>query len=48
MTFAETMREVAETTGQNIRFIEISGRSFPARVKEKFHLNEDLRFYGSE
>lgn len=30
-----------------IRFIEISGRSFPARVKEKFHLNEDLRFYGS-
>ena len=31
-----------------IRFIEISGRSFPARVKEKFHLKEDLRFYGSE
>lgn len=31
-----------------IRFIEISGRSFPARVKEKFHLREDLRFYGSD
>ena len=31
-----------------IRFVEISGRSFPARVKEKFHLNEDLRFYGSD
>ncbi len=31
-----------------IRFIEISGSSFPGRVKEKFHLNEDLRFYGSE
>ena len=30
-----------------IRFIEISGRSFGARVKEKFHLREDLRFYGS-
>lgn len=30
-----------------IRFIEISGRSFGARVKEKFHLGEDLRFYGS-
>lgn len=29
-----------------VRFIEISGRSFAARVKEKFHLNEDLRFYG--
>ena len=29
-----------------IRFIEISGRSFGARVKEKFHLREDLRFYG--
>jgi NAD+ kinase len=33
--------------GSTIRFIEISGRSFPARVKEKFHLNEDTRFYGS-
>jgi NAD+ kinase len=30
-----------------IRFIEISGRSFGERVKEKFHLREDLRFYGS-
>jgi len=30
-----------------VRFVEISGRSFAARVKEKFHLNEDLRFYGS-
>lgn len=30
-----------------IRFIEISGRSFGARVKEKFQLREDLRFYGS-
>jgi NAD+ kinase len=33
--------------GETVRFVEISGRSFPARVKEKFHLNEDLRFYGS-
>ena len=32
---------------EKIRFIDISGRSFPARVKEKFHLSEDLRFYGS-
>lgn len=31
-----------------IRFVEISGRSFAGRVKEKFHLSEDLRFYGSE
>jgi NAD+ kinase len=30
-----------------IRFVEISGRSFAARVKEKFHLSEDMRFYGS-
>lgn len=30
-----------------VRFIDISGRSFGARVKEKFHLREDLRFYGS-
>lgn len=30
-----------------IRFIEISGRSFAARLKEKFHLTDDLRFYGS-
>ena len=29
-----------------IRFIDISGRSFGARVKEKFQLREDLRFYG--
>lgn len=29
-----------------IRFIEISGRSFGARVKEKFHLGEDVRFFG--
>jgi NAD+ kinase len=32
---------------RTIRFIEISGRSFPARVKEKFFLSEDLRFYGN-
>lgn len=32
---------------RTIRFVEISGRSFPARVKEKFFLSEDLRFYGS-
>jgi NAD+ kinase len=32
---------------RTIRFVEISGRSFPARVKEKFHLSEDPRFYGS-
>ena len=30
-----------------VRFLEISGRSFAQRVKEKFHLSEDLRFYGS-
>lgn len=30
-----------------IRFIDISGRSFGARVKEKFQLRDDLRFYGS-
>jgi NAD+ kinase len=30
-----------------VRFIDISGRSFPARIKEKFHLTEDLRFHGS-
>lgn len=29
-----------------VRFVEISGRSFAERVKEKFHLNEDLRFHG--
>ncbi len=33
--------------GGTIRFVELSGRSFAGRVKEKFHLNEDLRFYGS-
>ena len=27
-----------------IRFLDTSGRSFPARVKEKFHLDEDRRF----
>ncbi len=28
------------------RFIEVSGTSFPTRVKEKFHLNEDRRSVG--
>ncbi len=40
--------EIRVRRGQrNICFAEISGRSFAERVKEKFHLNEDLRFYGS-
>jgi NAD+ kinase len=29
-----------------VRFIEVSGTSFPSRVKEKFHLNEDRRSIG--
>jgi NAD+ kinase len=29
-----------------VRFIDISGTSFPRRVKEKFHLNEDRRLVG--
>ena len=31
---------------ESVRFVEISGRSFAARVKEKFHLTEDRGFYG--
>lgn len=29
-----------------VRFIDVSGTSFPTRVKEKFHLNEDRRSVG--
>jgi NAD+ kinase len=31
---------------KRVRFIDVSGTSFPHRVKEKFHLNEDRRAVG--
>jgi NAD+ kinase len=35
-----------ERGARPVRFIEVSGTSFPTRIKEKFHLNEDRRSVG--
>ncbi len=35
-----------ERGAHRVRFIQVSGTSFPTRVKEKFHLNEDRRSVG--
>lgn len=37
---------VIERSARQVRFIDISGTSFPHRVKDKFHLNEDRRSVG--
>ncbi|HDH25105.1 MAG TPA: NAD(+)/NADH kinase [Actinobacteria bacterium] len=35
-----------ERGSEQVRFIDVSGTSFPRRVKDKFHLNEDRRSVG--